>query len=135
MSENGVQALDATKQQTTPTTPTSPVTRAVTVTPRADVLETDDEFLLLADMPGVTSENVDIRFENGELTLHGRRAADHAEKARALWEYEVTNYFRTFRLTEHIAADRIEAELKNGVLTLHLPKAEAVKPRKIAVKG
>jgi HSP20 family protein len=107
----------------------------VTVTPRADVLETDDEFLVLADLPGVTPDGIDIRFENGELTLHGRRAADHAEKARALWEYEVTNYFRTFRLTEHIAADRIEAELKNGVLALHLPKAEAVKPRRIAVRG
>jgi HSP20 family protein len=131
MSENGAQALDANKQ----TTPTSPATRAVTVTPRADVLETDDDFLLLADMPGVTPENVDIRFENGELTVHGRRAPGHEEKSRALWEYEVTNYFRTFRLTEHIAADRIEAGLKNGVLTLRLPKAEAVKPRRIAVKG
>jgi HSP20 family protein len=128
MTENNVQALDTTRADT-------PATRAVTVTPRADVLETDDEFLLLADMPGVTPDGVDIRFENGELTLHGRRAADHGGKDRAVWEYEVTNYFRTVRLTEHIAADRIEAGMKNGVLTLHLPKAEAVKPRRIAVKG
>jgi HSP20 family protein len=128
MSENNVQALDTARTDT-------PVTRAVTVTPRADVLETDDEFLLLADMPGVTPDGVDIRFENGELTLHGRRAADHGGRDRAVWEYEVTNYFRTVRLTEHIAADRIEAGMKNGVLTLHLPKAEAVKPRRIAVKG
>jgi HSP20 family protein len=131
MSENGVRAVEPTRQAI----PTTPETRAVTVTPRADVLDTDDEFLVLADLPGVTPDGIDIRFENGELTLHGRRAADHGEKPRALWEYEVTNYFRTFRLTEHIAADRIEAELKNGVLTLHLPKAEAVKPRRIAVKG
>jgi HSP20 family protein len=131
MAENNVQALDAT----TPTTPTAPTARAVTVTPRVDILETDDEFLLMADMPGVTPEHVDIRFENGELTLHGRRPTNHADKSRALWEYEVTNFFRTFRLTEHIAAERIEAEIKNGVLTVHLPKAEAVKPRRIAVKG
>lgn len=134
MAENGVQSLDANKQGTPTAAATTPP-RAVTVTPRADVLETDDEFLLLADMPGVAADSLDIRFENGELTLHGRRADDSAGRTRALWEYEVTNYFRTFRLTDHIAADRIEAELKNGVLTLHLPKAEAVKPRRIAVKG
>jgi len=131
MSENGTQALDATTQ----TAPTAPTGRAVTVTPRADVLETDDEFLLLADMPGVTPESLDVRFENGELTLHGRRTPGHAGQTRAVWEYEGTNYYRTFRLTDDIAADRIEAGLKNGVLTLHLPKAEAVKPRRIAVKG
>jgi HSP20 family protein len=135
MRQNGTQALDPIRE-TAPTTPTAPTSRAVTVTPRADVLETDDEFLLLADMPGVTADNLDVRFENGELTLHGRRPAEHGDgRTRALWEYEVTNYFRTFRLTDHIAADRIEAEMKNGVLTLHLPKAEAVKPRRIAVKG
>jgi len=135
MSENGVQSLDQNRQSA-PTTPTAPPdARAVTVTPRVDVLETDDEFVLLADMPGVTPENLDVRFENGELTLHGRRPADHPGRTRAVWEYEVTNYFRTFRLTDHISADRIEAELRNGVLTLRLPKAEAVKPRRIAVKG
>jgi HSP20 family protein len=107
---------------------------AVTLAPRVDVLETEDEVLVLADMPGVTSEDVDVRFENGELTVHGRRRTDHAAKDRAHWEYEVTNYFRTFRLTEHVAADRIEAELKNGVLTLHLPKVESIKPRRIPVK-
>jgi HSP20 family protein len=129
MTENGTQAIDATTQTATPPA------RAVTVSPRADVLETSDEFLLLADMPGVTPGDLDIRFENGELTLHGRRTAGHSGQARAVWEYEVTNYFRTFRLTDDIAADRIEAGLKNGVLTLHLPKAESVKPRRIAVKG
>ena len=109
--------------------------RAVAVTPRVDVLETDDELLVFADMPGVAPEDVDIRFENGELTVHGRRAASHPDKARAGREYDVTGYFRSFRVAEQIAADRIEAELKNGVLTLHLPKVEAVKPRRIAVKG
>jgi HSP20 family protein len=129
MSENGTQAIDPTPQTETPST------RAVTVSPRADVLETNDEFLLLADMPGVTAEDLDIRFENGELTLHGRRTLGHTGQTRAAWEYEVTNYFRSFRLTDDIAADRIEAGLKNGVLTVHLPKAESVKPRRIAVKG
>ena len=110
-------------------------TRTVTVTPPVDVLETDHELIVRADMPGVGREDVDIRFENGELTVHGRRADRHPDKARALWEYEVTNFARTFRVAEHIAADKIEAELSNGVLTLKLPKVEAVKPRRIAVKG
>jgi HSP20 family protein len=110
-------------------------TRAVTVAPRVDILETDDEILVFADMPGVAAQDVDIRFENGELTVHGRRTASHPDKEKAAREFEVTSYFRSFQVTEQIAADRIEAELKNGVLTLHLPKVEAVKPRRIAVKG
>ncbi len=109
--------------------------RAVAVAPRVDILETEDELLVFADMPGVTAEDVDIRFENGELTVHGRRTAVHEDKPQSAREYDVTSYFRSFRVTEQVAADRIEAELKNGVLTLHLPKVEAVKPRRIAVKG
>lgn len=108
---------------------------AVTLTPRIDILETDDELLLLADMPGVKPDDVDVRFENGELTVHGRRTASHREKNRAFAEAEVNGYFRSFRLTEHVAADKIEAGLKNGVLTLRLPKIESVKPRRIAVRG
>jgi HSP20 family protein len=98
-------------------------TRTVTVTPRVDVLETNDELFVLADFPGVEPGDLDIRFENGELTVHGRRAGGTA------------SYFRNFRVTEQIAADKIEAELKQGVLTLRLPKVEAIKPRRIAVKG
>jgi len=110
-------------------------TQGVTIAPRVDLLEKDDELLLLADMPGVKPEDIDIRFEHGELSVHGRRSVSNPGKQRARWEYEVTNFFRTFKLTEHIAADRISAEMKNGVLTLHLPKVEAVKPRRISVKG
>lgn len=109
--------------------------RTVTVTPPVDVLETEHELIVRADMPGVAREDVDIRFENGELTVHGRRTDKQAGTSRQLWEYEVTNFARTFRVAEHIAADKIEAELSNGVLTLKLPKVEAVKPRRIAVKG
>ena len=95
----------------------------------------EDEILVFANMPGVTAEDVDVRFENGELAVHGRRAASHPDKPRTTREFEVTSYFRSFRVTEQIAADKIAAELKHGVLTLHLPKVEAVKPRRIAVKG
>jgi HSP20 family protein len=103
--------------------------------PRVDVLETEQELMLLADLPGVRPTEVDVRFENGELTIHGRRASSFPNKKRVLWEYEPVHYHRTFRLSEDVAADRIDAVLKNGVLTVHLPKAEAAKPHRIAVKG
>jgi len=108
---------------------TADETRSITVSPRIDILETDQDLTIHADMPGVKSGDVDIRFENGELSVHGRR------NARAAWDNGATNYFRNFRITERIAADKIEAQLTNGVLTLKLPKVEAVKPRRIAVKG
>lgn len=109
--------------------------RAVTLSPRVDILETDDEMRLVAELPGVKPEDVDIRFENGELTIHGRREPSHQGLQRAQWEYEVTNYFRAFRVNERIASDKIHAELKNGILTVHLPKTESARPRRIAVKG
>jgi HSP20 family protein len=109
-------------------------TRAVTLTPRVDVFETEDGFTVLADLPGVVPGDVDIRFENGELTVHARRSTGQPLKGEG-WEFEAMNYYRSFRLSDDIAADRIEAELKTGVLTLKLPKVEAVKPRRIAVKG
>ena len=104
-------------------------TPVATVTPRVDVLESDDDLLVLADMPGVAPGDVDVRFENGELTVHGRRAVSRVPGA------DVWNYYRAFRVNERIAVDQIEADLRNGVLTLKLPKVEAVKPRRIAVKG
>ncbi len=109
--------------------------RTVTVSPRIDVLETEDEFLLLADLPGVKSDDVDIRFEKGELTIHGRRDEAHPGKESAFREYDVSNFSRAFLVADTVAADRISAELKNGVLTVRLPKTEAVKPKKITVKG
>ena len=98
----------------------------MTVTPRIDLLETENEFRLMADLPGVPADAVDVRFEAGELTLLARRPADRRPAVA---------YHRTFRLTDSVAADKIAAELKNGVLTLQLPKVEAVKPRRIAVRG
>jgi HSP20 family protein len=112
-----------------------PTTRTVTVTPRVDILETENEFLVLADMPGVRPADVDIRFEKGELAIHGRRTVSHAGKQPTVQEYEATNYYRAFVVAETVAADRISAELSGGVLAVHLPKIEAVKPRKITVKG
>jgi HSP20 family protein len=99
--------------------------RAVTVSPRVDVLETENEFVVLADVPGVKPEDVDIRFEKGELAVHGWRPAGR--------ETEAVAYHRSFAVAETVAADKITADLKAGVLTIRLPKVEAVKPKRIAV--
>ncbi|VTS00920.1 Hsp20/alpha crystallin family protein [Tuwongella immobilis] len=106
-----------------------------TISPRVDILERETELLLIANLPGVKSDDVEVRFENGELTLHGVRSSSHAGKNRLSWEYEVAHYHRSFRLSENIAADQIHADFSNGVLTVHLPKVEAVKPRKITVRS
>jgi HSP20 family protein len=110
------------------------VTRGVTYTPRVDILETEDELVLFGDLPGVKEGEVDIRFENGELTLHARRQPGKMT-GTVVWENEVGDFFRAFRISEQIDSGKIWAELKNGVLTLHLPKVEAAKPRKITVRG
>jgi HSP20 family protein len=116
------------RETTAPPVPAEVVEeRAVTVGPRVDLVETENEFLVLADMPGVKPENVDVRFEKGELTVHGRRPG--------VGEYEQTNYHRVFAVADSVAADKISADLKAGVLTIRLPKVEAVKPKRIAVTG
>ena len=116
-------------------TAAAPQDRAATVHPRVDVLESEDEFLVLADMPGVKPDDVDIRFEKGELTVHGTRRGPAGATEPALREYEPVNYHRGFVVAETVAADRITAEMKNGVLTVRLPKVEAVKPKRITVRG
>jgi HSP20 family protein len=122
------------KDTTNDLSPTE-VTHGVSVTPPVDILETEDELLLFADLPGVAEKDVDIRFENGELTLHARRQPAQSDREAWLLENETGDYFRAFRISEQVDTARIWAELKNGVLTLHLPKVEAAKPRKITVKG
>jgi HSP20 family protein len=103
-------------------------------TPRVDILETDKELLLFAEMPGVRSEDVDLRYENGELVLHGKVQPSGNNRSMLLHEYDEGDYYRVFRIDETIDPTKIEAECKNGVLTVHLPKTEAVRPRQIAVK-
>jgi HSP20 family protein len=111
------------------------ITRGVVFTPRVDILEGDEELLLIADLPGVKPEDMDLRFENGELTLHGKCAPRPREGASIGSEYEVGDFHRVFTISEAVDADKIAAELKNGILTVHLPKSERVKPKKIAVRG
>lgn len=104
-------------------------------TPRVDIFETDTELLLLADLPGVAAENVDLRYEQGELILQGKVTPRHSRGHLILGEYEEGDFFRVFQIHESIDAARIEAECKNGVLTVHLPKVESAKPKQVKVKA
>jgi HSP20 family protein len=127
-------ADSALQTQESPSTLSAEVTRGVTYTPRVDILESEEELTLFADLPGVKEGDVDIRFENGELTLHARRQPSNMT-GTVLCENAVGDFFRAFRISEQIDSGKIWAELKNGVLTLHLPKVEAAKPRKITIRG
>jgi HSP20 family molecular chaperone IbpA len=104
--------------------------------PAVDIVEKGDELQLIADLPGATSETIEIDFEDGLLTIEGKAPARYEENFEfRLAEYAVGDFHRSFRVSEQIDAARIQAEFKNGVLVVHLPKAEAAKPRKIAVQA
>ncbi len=102
--------------------------------PNVDILEHGDELLVVADVPGASSDSIDVRFEDGMLEIQAavppRECDGHTSLLR---EYDVGDYYRSFQVSEAIDAGKISAQYADGVLTLHLPKAEALKPRKIAV--
>ena len=105
-------------------------------TPRVDIYETDQEQTLFADVPGVsTAEDVDLNFERGELIVQGRVKRRQHSGLALMSEYAEGDFYRVFQIHESIDSGRIEAECKNGVLTVHLPKAEAAKPRQVRVRG
>ncbi len=115
----------------------APFARALggtTYSPRFDIWENDDEMILYGDLPGVMPEDLDVRFENPVLTIHGKVSPRHSDIKFLHGEYGIGDFHRTFTVGEAIDTERIAAELKNGVLTVHLPKSEKVKPRRIEVK-
>lgn len=101
--------------------------------PPVDIFETNGDLTVVADLPGVEKDGLKVRVDDDVLTIEGK--VHHMEKqANLINEFELVDYFRQFRLSEEIDREKISAELKNGVLTLKLPKAEAAKPRPIEVK-
>ncbi|MBN2559774.1 MAG: Hsp20/alpha crystallin family protein [Phycisphaerae bacterium] len=104
--------------------------------PNVDILENAEELTILADMPGIHADGVDIEFEKGTLTIHGKVNDRQPEEVGYLrQEYGIGNFYRTFQVSELIDAKRINAEYGEGVLTVHLPKTDVAKPRKITVKA
>lgn len=107
--------------------------RAV-VRPRVDVFENATEYLVVADLPGVPKEALEVHFDDGELRIKGTRASASPGQPLAL-EAHVADFERTFAMPDGIDADRIEAELATGVLRVRLPKASTKQARRIAVRG
>ena len=106
-----------------------------TFTPAVDIFETDREITLVADIPGVKANNLLIDVRDNVLTLAGEvEAPEGQDEVDVLREYDTGKYLREFTLSEMIDQSKIEAELKEGVLRLTLPKVEAVSPRKVTVK-
>ena len=110
-------------------------TRQTTFVPRFDIWEGSDELILFGDLPGVTAETVDIRFENNQLSIHGKVRPRQEGIQLLCNEYAIGDFFRTFTIGEAIETTKISAEVKDGVLTVHLPKSDKVKPRRIDVKA
>jgi len=103
--------------------------------PAVDIVEDAHELRILADMPGVNAETVDLDFEDGTLTIHGHVPNRRSEDGKYLLEeYGIGDFYRVFQIGETVDPTKIGAEYADGVLTIHLPKVEAVKPRKISVQ-
>jgi HSP20 family protein len=102
--------------------------------PTVDIFETPDELMLVADVPGVPPDGVQVHLEGDELTIEGRVSPAEYEGLKPLHvEYGVGGYFRRFTLGEAIDREHIQANVRNGTLSLRLPKAEQARPRRIEV--
>jgi len=105
-------------------------------TPAVDILETKDAIVVLADMPGVQTDGLTIDLRENVLTIDGAVKEPGADTEQMLLhEYDSGSFHRQFRLSNAIDQTKIDASLRDGVLRLTLPKAEAARPRKIAVKA
>jgi len=103
------------------------------IAPAATVLENADGYTLEVEMPGVSKDNLEMWVENNELTIVGRRSMPAVEGTLIHRESRPESFRRTFELDPSIDAEKISAKIEQGVVTLTLPKAEQVKPRKITV--
>ncbi|MEJ2588902.1 MAG: Hsp20/alpha crystallin family protein [Deltaproteobacteria bacterium] len=135
MTEKESKALQA-REKAEVSTPAEQTRPGLVFMPSVDIYETDKEMMLLADMPGVKADDLNIDLDENVLTLDGDvQAPEGADEADVLREFRTGKYQRQFTLSQVIDQAKIEAELKDGVLRLRLPKVEAATPRKIAVKG
>ncbi|TWT79621.1 Spore protein SP21 [Planctomycetes bacterium CA13] len=112
-----------------------PTSQSPAYQPRFDIVESDNELTLYGDMPGVEEKDLDVRYENEQLMIHAKVPSRKEAETMLCEEYGVGDYQRTFMIGESIDPAKINAEIHNGVLVVHLPKTEAVKPKRIQVKA
>lgn len=130
-----LQTQDIEKQEIEPVEGAERTSERRAYIPRVDIYETDEGINLVADMPGVDENSIDIMLEKNVLSIRGTVDFEAPEDySLAYAEYGVGDYERRFTLSDEIDQERIEASVKNGVLNLYLPKAGPAKARKILVK-
>lgn len=128
-------ALDVEKQEMVPAEETERTRETCCFVPRADIYEAEDRIIVVTDMPGVSAESLDVTLEKNTLTINGYVEPEVPEGYSLAWaEYQIGDYQRSFRISDEIDRDQIEATIKNGVLHLDLPKSTAARTRKISVK-
>ena len=105
------------------------------VAPLVDIYETDEDFVLVANMPGVSHENIKLKMEEGALSIFGKIDFGEASKRKyILNENEVGHFYRKFRISSGIDDSKIEAKFENGQLVVKLPKHDRIKPRTISIR-
>ena len=102
--------------------------------PAVDIFETPQALVLVADMPGVSGDTVTLDLKDNLLTIFGQVGQPSEKESLLSQEYSIGDYYREFQVGELIDKNKIEATVKDGVLTLTLPKAEEIRPRRIEVK-
>ncbi len=104
--------------------------------PGVDISETNDNYMITAELPGLSKDDVKIGYENGILTIRGEKKQEKEEKGKTYHRIERSygTFERSFRLPSRIAVDKIDAKFKDGVLTLTLPKTEEARPKEIPIK-
>lgn len=135
MADTESKALQA-REKAEVTAPAEQTRPGLVFTPAVDIYETDKEISLLADMPGVKAKDLNIDLHENVLTLDGDvKSPEGVNEVDVIREYQTGKYYRQFTLSQVIDQARINAELRDGVLRLRLPKVEAAAPRKITVKS
>ena len=103
--------------------------------PTTDIFETEEALMVILEMPGVDRDNIEVSVENEVLTVEGRINFGKYEGLQPIYgEYNIGPFRRSFRISSRVDQDKISAEMRDGVITLVLPKAEEAKPRRIEVK-
>lgn len=109
------------------------VSKRAVVTPAVDIFENKDELLVVADVPGASSEGLNVHFDKDQLFIEASSQPLGEEHKPLFREFGAIDYRRVFELAPGIDVEKIRAELKNGVISIHLPKSSATKPRKIQI--
>ena len=133
--EKDLQVQDVEKQEVAQIDGTERTRARTAFVPKVDIYEVAEDIFVVADMPGVDEQAIEITIEKNALTIDGYVEPENSDTYNLAYaEYEVGDYHRRFTLSNEIDRDKIEATIKDGVLRLRLPKSEGAKARKISVK-